>query len=525
MPLLRKALPPLLAAALTTGAVGLAQPASAAPAADPTVVANAAARLAHDLSDAGTITGSFDDGKGNVTTYTDWGRTLDAAIALLASGGHDETLGRALTSVENPKAVATYTQGAPGDEANAAYAGATAKLAFVVASTGGDPTKVNGVNLIAQLTSLETSAGRFADRSSFGDYANLFGHSLALLALKQAGQAVPDTVVQGLLTAQCPDGSFPETYPKSGTPCTGSVDATGLVLQALAAVSQGSSQAAQTATSWLSGQQKSNGSFPGQAPVNSTGYAVSGLDAVGAPIGTALDYLKSQQNADGGLRSGAVSTAPGGAQTTSTATDDFATAQALPALAGKTFNASARSVVRQATMALGGTLVIATRSVSVTAQAPPGSVVDLYAYSRPSTTFAVVRSATVGSTGEVVWNVAPLTNTRLYAMIRGAASTPQVVLGVATGLSLSATRTGTRTYVFSGRSIPARSGGLIISLYRIKADGHQVLTAQTRASGTNGNWSLTRAFTGVGQFSFVVRTGSDLQNAAGTSNARSVRIS
>ncbi|MDT7538654.1 MAG: hypothetical protein QOI82_2239 [Actinomycetota bacterium] len=518
MPTLRlrtTVLPAVLAAALT---ITVAGPAAAAPAADPQVVSKAAALLAHDLSDTGTIVGSFDDGKGNVTTYTDYGRTLDAALALLAAGGHDGTLGRALTTVEDAPSVASYTQGAPGDKAGAAYVGATAKLAFVVALTGGDPTKVGGVNLISQLTGLETSSGHFADNSSFGDFANLFGHAFALLALKQAGQTIPDSIVQGLVTAHCPDGSYPETYPKAGTPCTGSVDATGLVLQALAAAGQTSAPEVQAATSWLTGQQKPDGSFPSQAPVNATGYAVLGLDAVGAGIGNALAYLAGQQNADGGLRTGAPS-AP--------ASNDFATAQALPALAGKTFTQSARTVQRQATLVATSTEIVATRGTTVTVHAPAGSVVDLYAYSQPNTTFGVVRTATVGATGVVTWTIAPLTNTKLYAQTRGAGGipTPYVVVNVATGLSLSAQRTATRTYVFSGRSIPARTGGLVISLYRYTDATHQVLTAQTRANPQTGNWSLTRAFSGTGTFTFVVRTGRDLQNAPGTSNTRSLAIS
>jgi hypothetical protein len=412
--------------------------------------------------------------------------------------------------------VASYTQGSPGDKAGAAYVGATAKLAFVVAATGGDPTKVGGVNLITQLTGLETADGRFADNSTYGSFANLFGHSFALLALKQSAQPVPDAVVQGLLAAHCPDGSFPESYPKAGTPCTGSADATGLVLQALEAVGQATSQQAQAATTWLTGLQKADGSFPGQAPVNTTGYAVLGLDAVGAGIGNALTYLTSQQNADGGLRTGAA---------TATASDDFATAQALPALAGKTFAASARTVAPQATMALDKASTVATQAAAVTVHAPANTVVDLYAYSRPSTTFAIVRSATVGATGAITWSVSPLTNTRLYAQTRGGIATPQVVLGVAPALSLSAARTAARTYVFSGRGIPARTGGLIISLYRITDTTHQVLTAQTRADAKTGNWSLTRVFSGTGPFTFVVRTGSDVQNIAGRSNERSVRIS
>jgi hypothetical protein len=501
----------VLPATLTTALlVGVAGPASAAPASDTQAAAKAATYLASQVTTAGTVVGSYSDDKGNTVTYTDWGRTLDAALGLLAAGGQDVTLGRALTSVETPEAVRAYTQGAPGDKADAAYVGATAKLAFVVAATGGDPTKVGGVNLITQLTSLQTAEGRFADRSSFGDYANVFGHSFALLALKSAGQTVPDALVQGLVGAQCPSGAFPETYPKPGTPCTGSIDATGLALQALAAVGQTST----TARDWLVSQQQANGSFPSQAPVNSTAYAVLGLNAVAASTGNALTYLASQQGSDGGLRTGAAG---------STTSDVFATAQALPALAGKTFVESTRTVQRQAVLAVDETTITATGSTGMTVHAPANTVVDLLAYSRPSTTFRVVRTGTTDATGVVTFAVSPLTNTRLYVQPRGLAATPQVVVSVRTGLSLSASRTGVRTYAFSGRSIPARAGGLVISLYRVTATG-AVLTAQTRADARTGNWSLTRAFSGTGTFGFVVRTGSDVQNVAGTSNTRTITL-
>ncbi|MDT7572544.1 MAG: hypothetical protein QOE05_2718 [Actinomycetota bacterium] len=518
LPMHSKLLAALAATALAAGVTTatMASPALAATAADSTTTAKAAAYVATRLTSVGTVQGSFQDDKGNSVTFTDWGRTLDAALALLAAGGQDATLGRTLTSVEDPTAVKAYTQGAPGDKPDAAYVGATAKLAFVVAATGGNPRDVGGIDLIAQLTSLETPEGRFADRSSFGDFANVFGHAFAVLALQQAGQTVPDTLVQGLLGARCPDdGSFPETYPKAGTPCTGSVDATGLALQALAAVGQGGSQQAQAAVTWLTGQQRDDGSFPGQAAVNSTGYAVLGLNAVGAPTDNAITYLTGQQNGDGGLRRG---------PNTDSVSDLFATSQALPALAGTTFVASARSIRRQATLILDRTSIVATGTAVATVHAPANSVVDLVAYSRPSTTFTVVRTATVGATGVVTWKIGPLSNTRLYAQERGAAATPQTVLNVAPGLSLSATRTGTRTYVFSGSSIPARTGGLVISLYRFTDATHSVLTAQTKADPKTGKWSLRRTFTGTGQFSFVVLTRGDLQNVAGSSATRSVRI-
>lgn len=514
---MNRLLPALLTVAVAAaGALALTPaPAFAAPGADPQVTADAATWLAGRLASDGTVVGSYED-KGHTVTYTDYGRTVDADLALLAARGHDDVLGRSLTSVEQPRSVAAYTQGAPGDRAGAAYVGATAKLAFLVQATGGDPTTVGGVDLIAQLTSLETPAGRLADRSSFGDYANVFGHAFALLALQQSGRTPSDALVQGLLSAHCPDGSFPETYPKSGTPCSGSVDATGLVLQALVAVGQTSSSPAAAAVSWLRGRQGSDGHFPGQAPVNSTGYAVLGLDAAAASTGNAIGYLRGQQNADGGLRTGA-----GTAKTS----DLFATAQAIPALVGTTFAASARTVRRLAVLSVDPTLITAPGSTRLTVHARANIPVDLYAYSRPATTFRVIRSARTDADGMATFAISLLTNTRLYAQPHGVAPTQQVVVGVRTALTMSATRTRTRTFVFSGRSNPARPGGLVVSLYRFSDKVHQVLTAQARADAKTGNWSLTRTFTGTGQFVFVVRTGNDLQNAAGSSSLRSVRIS
>ena len=337
------ATPPLrllsgLAALALTGGTLLVPPTAWAQTADPSAeqVASAAGWLAGELSDAGTVTGSFPDGEGGTIDFTDWGRTLDSALALLAAGGEDDVLGRTLASVEGPDAVAEYTQGAPFDAEDAAYAGATAKLATVVELSGGDATDVGGVDLLAQLRGLAQPSGRYEDSSTFGDYANLFGHSFALLAFDTAGQTQPADALAGLLTAQCADGGFPVTYEPTGTGgCSGEVDATGLVLQALAAVGEGESAAAQDAAAWLLDQQQADGRFPGEAPVNSTGYALLGLNAVGEPGGAAATWLSAQQNADGGLGKGDGS-----------ASDLFATAQALPGWAGETFVSAARPVAR-----------------------------------------------------------------------------------------------------------------------------------------------------------------------------------
>ena len=175
--------------------------------------------------------------------------------------------------------------------------------------------------------------------------------------------------------------------------------------------------------------------------------------------------------------------------------------------------------------------IIATGSAVVTAREVPGTLVDLHGYSRPSTAERVVRSERTDSAGVVRFTVRPGTNTRLRAQQRvedctdpvfGTASS--VVLNVRTALSLLVERTGVRAYTFRGDSLPARPGGLVVSLYRVTADGRQVLTAQARASSTTGEWSVRRTFTGTGRFGFVVRTGQDLLNAPGTSNVRSLLV-
>jgi len=170
------------------------------------------------------------------------------------------------------------------------------------------------------------------------------------------------------------------------------------------------------------------------------------------------------------------------------------------------------------------TTITATGSSGVTVTAAPNSVVELFAYTRPSTTFRLVRSAEVGADGVAEFRITPPANTRLQARQQGCAFGQSIVLNVRTAISLIVKRNGPRLYTFSGDSLPARPGGLIVSLFRVTNDGRQILTAQVRANSQNGEYSITRRFTGSGRFGFVVRTGQDLQNAPGSSNVRSLAV-
>ncbi len=98
------------------------------------------------------------------------------------------------------------------------------------------------------------------------------------------------------------------------------------------------------------------------------------------------------------------------------------------------------------------------------------------------------------------------------------------MLTVQSSLSLDARRTGTRTIRFEGNSLPKRAGGLAVALYRVDPSGREVLTARTRTDGRTGRWALTRTFAGTGRFDFLVRTGTDVSNAAGRSAPRRVTV-
>jgi hypothetical protein len=168
--------------------------------------------------------------------------------------------------------------------------------------------------------------------------------------------------------------------------------------------------------------------------------------------------------------------------------------------------------------------VTSTGLATVIVAAARNSTIDLFAYSRPATDYKVVRTGVIGADGTVAFQIRPATNTRMYAQQRGCTPGTSVVLNVRTALTLAVVRNGVRTYTFSGDSVPARPGGLIVSVYRVNADGTEVLALQARASATTGEWSSRRQFSGSGRFGFVVRTGQDLLNAPGRSNVRSLLV-
>jgi len=229
------------------------------------------------------------------------GPTIDVLFALAAVGVAASTIEDIADWVTSQ--VASYTQGAGFDADDAAYGGATAKLALGLSVVDRNPRDAGGIDLIDQLLSLEIDdpddgiVGRFSDRSDFGDFSTPLTQSLALLALHRAPGIEPsEPSISALVDQACADGGFPSQF--EAATCTSSVDTTGFVVQALVAV--GADDAAADAVAWLGTVQAADGSFssPDGVNTNSTGLAATALSVGGAAdaAAAAAAWIVSQQD-------------------------------------------------------------------------------------------------------------------------------------------------------------------------------------------------------------------------------------
>ncbi len=165
----------------------------------------------------------------------------------------------------------------------------------------------------------------------------------------------------------------------------------------------------------------------------------------------------------------------------------------------------------------GQEVVTVGQSSTLTGAAEPGQQVELWAYSRPSTQFRLVRTTTAeAGTGRYVFSVTPPTDTRLRVRVRGMDS-PSVVVGVRSVVRLAVTRLAPRVYRFSGTVFPRRAGQPF-AVYL-----GSTLVSRT-VVGSDGRWTVDRRFLGTGTFDVTARTRSDGINRAATSNVVPTQI-
>jgi len=190
---------------------------------------------------------------------------------------------------------------------------------------------------------------------SFGHLSNIT--AFAVFALRAAGYTSGDPVVRAagrwLARQQNSDGGFGFATRGGGS----DVDDTAAALQALAAAGIGTRSVVSRAARFLIRAQNLDGGYPqqqgGDSNAQSTAWAIQGLLAAGRNVGAVrhegsrspLGYLESLISADGSVRY----------SRTGTQTPVWVTAQALTALAGKSFpiapvpRRSSPSIARPAT--------------------------------------------------------------------------------------------------------------------------------------------------------------------------------
>jgi len=241
------------------------------------------------------------------------GQTMDAIYALRAAGYDPAKETRGGTG--------------PADYLNANAAGATtagsaAKAALAAKALGLDPKAVNGTNLVAAI-----SAGYKAETGAYAD--DDFSQSIAMIGLACTGNPVGAKAADTLRGKQvAKDGGW-------GFSGASDADTTAIAIQALLATGAPKTDAAVVkALGYLKATQGNDGGWgfdPAASNASSTAYAVQALIALGEDPAAAswakggatpIDYLLGQQNPDGSFKG---------------FDPAYATNQALPALAGRTF--------------------------------------------------------------------------------------------------------------------------------------------------------------------------------------------
>ena len=201
------------------------------------------------------------------------------------------------------------------------------KECLAVCSAGKDPRSFGGRDLVADIKA------KMAPDGHIGDMVN--EHCWGVIALKAAGESLPDGSRSWLVARQNIDGGYGYGVDTGSDP-----DDTGAALQALIAAGENAQgNTVKRAISYLHFCQASDAGFTYNAEgsnVGSTAWAVQGIVAAGQDPSSAdwtrsgrtpLDYLAGTQQADGHFRY----------MKSSDANAAWMTAEALPALSRKAY--------------------------------------------------------------------------------------------------------------------------------------------------------------------------------------------
>ena len=271
------------------------------------------------LSSAQNADGGFgaEGGQRSSELYTGW-----AAIGLAAAGRNPASVRRAGHSVLDSLRAEASTLDGLGD---------AERTILALRACGASAYSFAGRDLVAEVLRERDSDDSFAHQVNLTAFAifalRAVGHSAQLAAIREASGWIE--------RQQNGDGGF--GFGERGSPSD--VDDTAAALQALADAGARDRRVLSRATSYLIGAQNPDGGFPqqrgGESNAQSTAFAAQGLLAVGRDPASVrrsgsrspLAYLESLLAPNGSIRY----------SRTSAQTPVWVTAQALTALARKTF--------------------------------------------------------------------------------------------------------------------------------------------------------------------------------------------
>ena len=133
---------------------------------------------------------------GAIVAFSKIGSTADAVVALVAARREPRTIKRALRFLGN-------------HSAGVDTIGEIAKVHMALVAAGKDPV-IGERNLTEELKAAQQADGAYGDTSTFDQ---VYGHTLAMLALASAGEPTDGQAVQWLRDAQCADGGWQYDLP------------------------------------------------------------------------------------------------------------------------------------------------------------------------------------------------------------------------------------------------------------------------------------------------------------------------
>ncbi|MDX6216463.1 MAG: hypothetical protein QOG99_2047, partial [Frankiales bacterium] len=165
------------------------------------------------------------------------------------------------------------------------------------------------------------------------------------------------------------------------------------------------------------------------------------------------------------------------------------------------------------TISISTTAINVGKSAIVTVHGTPGDSIQLYALTRPATSYQVVRTVTLPASGVYSTAITPRGNTRLFAR-SAAGDSGTVAVSVRPAMSLAGSVSG-KTGTFTGTIVPGH-GNVAVRLFTVK-NGTITLVGTTRTAA-NGHYTYSRAFAAKGAVTFIAQTLSDGQNLSTQSN-------